>query len=379
MSVSRDPERKTWRVYIRYKDWQGKRQIHTKRGFKTKREAREYERQFLQKESRDINMKFSRFVEIYMEDMKHRLKLNTYLTKEHMIRTKILPFFGDRNLSQIDSTDVIKWQNELLKRRDQEGHPYSQTYLRSIQNQLSAIFNYACRYYSLPENPSGKAGKMGRSKTKEMLFWTKDEYQTFIESMKSKPRSYYAFELLYWCGIREGELLALTRADIDLEKRKLTINKSYQSLQGKDVITSPKTEKSNRVIDLPEFLCEELEDYFGMFYGCHAKTRLFPMTKHYLHHEMDRGCRETGVKRIRIHDLRHSHVAHLIELGFSPVQIAERLGHEGITVTMRYSHLYPSKQAELAARLNEERSEKDGEDLQKGEPEHEDRGEEKEG
>ena len=162
---------------------------------------------------------------------------------------------------------------------------------------------------------------MGKAKGKEMLFWTKEEYLKFSEVMKDKPISYYAFEVLYWTGIREGELLALERGDFNISDRKLTINKSYQHLQGEDYITSPKTEKSNRVIELPEFLCREMEDYFGMLYKCDENTRLFTFSKSYLHHEMDRGAKAAGVKRIRIHDLRHSHVAHCIELGFSPVAI----------------------------------------------------------
>lgn len=200
---------------------------------------------------------------------------------------------------------------------------------------------------------------MGKAKGKEMLFWTKEEYLQFSEVMKDKPVSYYAFEVLYWTGIREGELLALERGDFNIPDRKLTINKSYQHLQGKDYITSPKTEKSNRVIELPEFLCREMEDYFGMLYKCDEHTRLFTFSKSYLHHEMDREAKVAGVKRIRIHDLRHSHVAHCIELGFSPVAIAERMGHEGINITFNYAHLYPFKQKALADKLNEDRGDVD--------------------
>lgn len=196
---------------------------------------------------------------------------------------------------------------------------------------------------------------MGKKKGKEMLFWTRDEFFQFIDTMKSKPLSYYAFELLFWTGIREGELLALTKEDIDLERKILHIRKSYQRLEKKDIITEPKTEKSIRDINLPDFLCDELEDYFGMLYKCKDDTRLFEVSKYYLQHEMKRGCKESGVKKIRIHDLRHSHVAYLIEFGFSPVEIAERMGHESISVTFTYSHLYPSKPKSLADRLNEDR------------------------
>lgn len=355
MSASKDKKRGTWMVYIRYKDWQGVRRIHTKRGFPTKWEALEYEREFLLKKSKDVNMAFTKFVEIYMEDMKPRLKLNTYLTKQHIISTKILPYFENKSLAEISATDIIQWQNQLLSMRDENDKPYSQTYLRTVQNQLSAIFNHACRFYGLTDNPSQQAGKMGKAKSKEMLFWTKEEYLKFAEVMKDKPVSFYAFEVLYWTGIREGELLALVRKDFDLDNQRLTINKSYQHLQGEDYITTPKTEKSNRVIDLPTFLCEEMEDYFAMLYKCDDDTRLFTFSKSYLHHEMDRGSKAAGVKRIRIHDLRHSHVAHCIELGFSPLEIAERMGHEGINITMNYAHLYPSKQKKIAEKLNEDR------------------------
>lgn len=241
----------------------------------------------------------------------------------------------------------------LLSLRDDQGKGYSQTYLRTIQNQLSAIFNHAVRYYDLPKNPCTATKKMGKSKSREMLFWTKEEYLKFSEVMKGKPISYYAFQILYWTGIRCGELLALTRADFDLEKRTLRINKTYQVVKGKEMITSPKTEKSNRTIELPQFLCDEMRDYFDSLYKVDEKSRVFVVTKSYMHHEMDRGAREAGVKRIRIHDLRHSSCALLINLGYSPIQIAERLGHESITITERYSHLYPSVQRQMADRLDE--------------------------
>ena len=352
MSASKDTKRGTWKVYIRYKDWQGVSQVHTKRGFATKREALEYEREFLLKKSKDVNMGFPQFVEVYMEDMKPRLKLNTFLTKKHIMETKIIPYFEKKSLAEITATDVIQWQNQLLSMRDENGMPYSQTYLRTIQNQLSAIFNHACRFYGLTANPSKQAGKMGKAKGKEMLFWTKEEYLKFSEVMKDKPVSYYAFEVLYWTGIREGELLALERGDFNIPDRKLTINKSYQHLQGEDYITSPKTEKSNRVIELPEFLCREMEDYFGMLYKCDEHTRLFTFSKSYLHHEMDRGAKAAGVKRIRIHDLRHSHVSLLIDMGFFPHLIADRIGDTVQMVNNTYGHLYPDRHEEVAEKLD---------------------------
>ena len=126
-----------------------------------------------------------------------------------------------------------------------------------------------------------------------------------------------------------------------------------QCVNGEEMTTSPKTEKSNRTIELPQFLCDEMQDYFDSIYKIDPKSRLFQISKHFLHHEMDRGSQAAGVKRIRIHDLRHSSCALLIELGYSPIQIADRLGHETSTVTERYSHLYPSVQRNMADKLNE--------------------------
>ena len=149
---------------------------------------------------------------------------------------------------------------------------------------------------------------MGKKKNREMLFWTKEEYMKFADVMMDKPMSFYAFEMLYWCGIREGELLALTPADFDFEKRTVMINKSFQHLNGRDITTTPKTEKSNRTIQMPKFLCDEMQDYLKILYDVGLEDRMFPVTKSYLHREMDRGSKVSGVKRIRIHDIRHPYV-----------------------------------------------------------------------
>ena len=361
MAVYKEDKTNTWRVLYRYTDWNGERKQSQKRGFKTKREAQAWEREQLNKLGGDLDMNFKSFVEHYSEDMQTRLKENTWETKKHIIETKLVPFFGKLKMCNITAQQIITWQNELINYKDDKGKPYSPVYLRTIHNQLSAIFNHAVRYYNLKENPCQKAGSMGKKKNREMLFWTKEEYKKFSFEMMDKPVSFYAFEMLYWCGIREGELLALTAADFDFEKETVRINKSYQRLHGEDVITTPKTKKSNRMIKMPKFLCEEMQEYLSMLYGLKKKDRIFTVTKSYLHHEMDRGANAAGVKRIRIHDLRHSHISLLIDMGFSAVAIADRVGHESIDITYQYAHLFPSKQTEMADRLD---------DLGKGEVEN---------
>lgn len=217
------------------------------------------------------------------------------------------------------------------------------------------MLNHAVKYYNLPSNPIHKTDRMGKSRAEEMDFWTKAEYLAFSKAMMDKPVSFLAFEILYWCGLRCGELLALTPSDFDFDAMTLSITKSLQRIKCEDIITPPKTAKSVRTIVLPRFLAEEVQEYLELYPGILPDDRIFNINKNYLHHEMNRGSKQTGVKRIRIHDLRHSHVSLLIEMGYSPLAIAERLGHESSQVTLTYAHLFPNKQEEMAKRLDGER------------------------
>ena len=274
-------------------------------------------------------------------------------------------FTGERKQTQKrgfkTKREATAWEHEMMAYRDEKGKPYSVDYLKTIQAQLTAIFNHAVNYYNLPSNPARQAGSMGKEVPKEMKFWTKEQYLKFAEVMMDKPRSYYAFEMLYWTGIREGELLALTPADFDFEKQTVRINKTYHRMKKQDIITSPKTAKSNRIVVMPEFLCEEMQDYFQMYYSLAPDQRIFPFSKSYLKHEMERGCKETGVPIIRIHDLRHSHVSLLIHMGFTALAIGNRVGHEAEKITYRYAHLFPTVQTEMANKLDVERMEKEDE------------------
>ena len=356
MAVYKDEKQKTWYVSVRYSNWQGEKTRKVKRGFKTKKEAQEWEQSFLNENAGSLEMTFAEFVEIYKENQKHRVRESTWQTKESIIETKILPYFKRKRMIDIKSSDVVAWQNKIMSMKDETGQHYSLVYLKTIHNQLSAIFNHAVRYYDLPKNPALIAGNMGKEKAKEMLFWTKDEYIKFSEAVMDKPISFYAFEMLYWCGLRLGELLALTAVDFDFENKLVRINKSCQRINGVDIITDPKTPKSIRKIQMPDFLVAEMQDYFATIYNLGPDDRIFPLNKSYMHNEMTRGSKNAGVKRIRIHDLRHSHVSLLINMGFGAVAIADRVGHESIDITYRYAHLFPTTQKEIAEKLELERS-----------------------
>mgnify|MGYP003271174426 FL=1 len=348
MPAYKDEKTGKWFAKFYYTNWQGIKKQKWKRGFATKKEALGFERDFLEKQSANPGMTFQNLYEIYMEDMAARLKQSTLLTKKAVLQTHILPFFGSKPINEIKASDVRRWQAKLMS----SPNNYSQTYLKKINTELNSIINYAKRFYDLNTNPCGKAGTIGKAKAEEMDYWTYDEYIAFREGVKDKSLSYICFEVLYWTGMRKGELLALSPADIDLDNKTISINRTYQRIEGKDVFTSPKTRKSKRKIPIPDFLCQELSDYIQSRYMLDADERLFPVTKSYLSHEMIRGCKNTGVKKIRIHDIRHSHASLLINQGCDALMLADRLGHEKVSTTLNtYSHLFPHKQQELVHSL----------------------------
>ena len=353
MPVYFDDTAKTWYVKCYYNDYTGTSRQRKKRGFALKREALEWERQFLEKQQTDVTITFGAFLDLYYEDIKHRVRESTYIGKCYIIDLKIKPHFEMLPLSEITATTVRTWQNQLIAYKDKDGKPYAQTYIKTINNQLSAIMNYAVRYYGLKENPVRIAGSIGKANAEEMQFWTPEEFKTFLPAVSNKPISHTGFMLLFYSGMRIGEMLALEYGDIDFAEQKINISKTFQRIKGKDVVTPPKTPKSKRIISIPDNMVKELQAYTAQYYGIKKHDRIFPVSKSFFEHEIIRGCKNSSAKRIRLHDIRHSHASLLIELGFTPIVIADRLGHEKVETTLNtYSHLFPNKRDEVADKLN---------------------------
>lgn len=347
MPVYKNEERNTWYCSFYYEDWQGNRKRKKKEGFKTQREAKAFERDFLNKSKADCTMTFKNLVELYLEDCKTRLKPTTLHIKECTINSRIAPYFNDMIISNISVTTVRKWQNELLNKS------LAPTTMHKINGDLSAIMNYAVKYYNLPFNPVARCGPIGKTKADTMQFWTLEEFNQFIAAV-DKLEFYFLFELLFYTGLREGEALALTLKDFDFDTNELNINKSLARIKGKDIIQTPKTAKSVRKIAIPSFLCDDVKEYVKTIYGYKPGQRLFLINKQTIAYQMKHYCKISGVKKIRIHDIRHSHASLLVELGFPILLISERLGHESINTTLQtYSHLYPNKQSEVADKLQE--------------------------
>ena len=344
MPSYKDEKTGTWYCKFYYVNWQGQRKQKLKRGFPRQKDAKEFERKFLEQFAKNPDITFEALYFKYKEYIRLRIRESTAASRFSMIERHILPFFKDKIVSEINPADIAAWQNEML----QKG--LSNTYLNQINIYLKAIFTYAVDYLGLSKNPCTKS--IGSRKTRKLDFWTPKEYARFIEACRDNIEYYTIFEILYYTGMREGELLALTLNDIDFKNNKVLINKTYYRITGKDLINDTKTEDSERIVDLPEFLTQEIREYVSHLYKPDPETRLFNKRPQYLRAILKDRAAKAGVKDIRVHDIRHSHASLLIDLGANPVLVAERLGHESPAVTLKtYAHLFPHKQTDIVSKI----------------------------
>ena len=344
MPVYQDKTTKTWFVKLYYTDYTGTRKQKLKRGFKLQREAKEWERQFLERQQGQPDMTFQTLYDLYAADLKAHAKESTCRSRLSMIRNHILPFWKDRKLCEITPADVRSWQGELKASALGE---YSQ-YM--VNCHLSAMFNFAMRYYNLNSNPCRLVKAVGKVH-RGLNFWTLDEFKAFLPTVEDAILR-AAFLTLFYSGIRCGELLALTVKDFDAAGKAITICGTFHRFNKVDTITTPKSENSKRSIPIPGFLVEEIQGVLAKIYEPDPDERIFQtVTPSRLYTAIEKGSAAAGIKRIRVHDLRHSHVSLLINMGFPPLLIAERIGDTVEIVNKIYGHLYPSKHREVADQL----------------------------
>lgn len=346
MPVYQDPKTKKYYFSCPFVDWQGKRRRKVKRGFLLARDAKEAEREFLAQYASECNMSFSAFYKIYLDDCKARLKVNTVEAKDARFRTAILPYFGDFCINDITPAQVRKWQNKIMQE-------YKPTTQRQLQAQISAIFNFAAKFYGLKNNPARIAGSIGSIKSGRLDFWTLEEFNKAM-ACENDFTAKAAFTVLFYSGLRAGELLALNVADYDVEEKALTINKTLAPNKGGFSITTPKTEKSNRVVKLPLIAAKLLDEYIATLYEPKGDDRIFYTLNHQkMRYLLKVDAEKAGVKVIRVHDLRHSHASLLINNNVNIKAVSERLGHEDIQTTLNvYSHLYEHQQSNIVSLLD---------------------------
>ncbi|MDD2960025.1 MAG: site-specific integrase [Lachnospiraceae bacterium] len=341
-----------WYCSFHYADWMGQNKRKKKMGFATRREALDWERTFLDKECKNPDILFSSLVENYMKDCDTHMKPTTLENKQYIYDLKLIPYFGKMKVSDITPLRVRTWQNELINYKDENGEAYSPTYLKSIHAQLSAILNYAVKYYNLPGNPCKATGSMGKGKAAEMKIWTRDQFEQFLPFEK-KQGYHCAFNILFYSGVRASELLALTPEDVPRDRNVLRINKNFAVVKGVAMFLTPKTERSIREVSIHKSLHDEILQYIDDL-CLDPEERIFYFTKSGLLKEFHNISEKAGLEQIRIHDLRHSHTSMLIDMNIPIIQISERLGHENVETTWKiYAHLYPGKAETVADKLGD--------------------------
>ena len=331
-----------WMAKFYYEDAKtNKRKQKKKEGFELKREAEEFERDFLTNNEKsninqNLSLPFYEFARLYLDSKKKSVSITTYMNYKYIFDTYIFSSFK-KPINELKTAELQNWTDSLISTYD-----IGKVRAKNIYTQMRAVFNYAERIYGLNPNPvRALTAPKAREPHKEMEFWTLDEFKqviSVVEDLKYKSM----LTVLFYTGIRKGELFGLTWNDLDGDL--LSINKQLQRINGKSYITPTKTSSSIRKILLPKQVTEILTEWKQYSYG----EQIFEWEKNNLEKEIISACQKTGVKRIRVHDLRHSHASYLISKGANIELISKRLGHAKTSMTMdTYGHLYPTDEHKI--------------------------------
>ncbi|RJV77462.1 site-specific integrase [Eubacterium sp. AM47-9] len=350
----------TYKCEGSYVDLNGISHRYHKRGFASNAEASEWERSFLLKSKNEVetSLTFDDLYLIFMDSKKQTMKNMSIYEIDKLYHKHIKPFFGCLKLSKINIKTIDSFKEHIISAKKSDGSLYANRTLEKIQTRLKTIlkFGYAKGY--IKDYRIAIFDNIQRSNEfkKEMLFWHPEEYNKFIKVVND-PIYVAFFSILYWCGLRNGETLALTWNDIDFNKASLVVNKTYTK-HGRQ-ITTPKTNNSYRTVVMPNQCILPLKALYDIqknIIGFNTDKLLFyfdkPLDDNSIRMKKDKWIKEAGVKRIRIHDFRHSHVSLLISLGFSPFDISKRMGHTVEMVNNVYGHWFDDAQIKMVEKLN---------------------------
>lgn len=361
-NIAKDGDK--FRVTYRYYDpATGITKNTCKRGFKLKREAREWIDtelpsiiEALEQKRKTINiMTMDELIEEYLFYKKMHVRITTFETKKHIIETKILPYFAGRLVVDIEPYDIMQWQHHLLESQRlvketvtsnngkekvvKSQEYYSDTYLRTINNQLVAIFNFATSFRRLPVSPCKGIEKMGAKKAPEREIWEPKEFAQFICTQEGNPLLYYAYTSLFWGGMREAELLGIRKKDLDLKNRVIYVKEGYHKVKGKRD-KGLKNKESYRTVKIPTFLAEELKEFVDSLGPMDPNARVFAISKSTLLKHLHEGAAKAGVKDICVHCLRHSYISMCVHQGIPYTTISAQVGHSEFLQSLHYSHSY---------------------------------------
>lgn len=342
MAVYKDEERGTWTARFYYTDWQGKRRQKKKRGFEKKKDAVNFEADFIAKSGQNPSISLKALSDEFLSDYKVRRSPNSYKLAEANLRIHILPELGKMALNDITPLTIRTWQNKLAQTDK------AQSTIKAINTTFQTVMHYAVRYYNLAANPFDKTEPVAKGSSKKQFI----EHPVWLKlfSVMQNKHDKAIFSLLYWGGMRVGEVQGLSLHDINFDTGTININKQYSS--DRKEISPLKTQSSNRVINIPTMCMTLVEDYIKSY----LKPPLYPFTiktARGLNEKLERYCKRANIDRISVHALRHSHASLLIKQGAAVNLISERLGHTTPTTTLRvYSHVYENQDNELAGMLD---------------------------
>lgn len=350
----------TYKCEGSYIDANGSQKRYHKRGFATADEAKEWERLFLLESTTGVssNMTVNDLYIKFMDQKKLVIRERTFYQTDLSFKKHILPVLGNIKLSNLTLEKIEKYQHDLLTVNKQNGEVLKNSTLELIQKELKSLlaFAYEKSYIKNMHILSFKKVINIDESKKEVDFWQPEEFYKFIEVVDDIVYL-TLFNVLYWCGLRIGEALALNWNDIDFNKKTIRINKSYSDYKHR--ITNPKTQNSYRTVIMPDKCFNAVSKLFEhdkQIIGFNNQKYIFhfekPLNQDTIKNRKDRWIAKAHVKRIRIHDLRHSHVSLLINLGFSAFDIAKRLGHSVDMVNNVYGHWFQNAQNKMVDKLN---------------------------
>ncbi|MEG0250228.1 MAG: site-specific integrase [Peptostreptococcus sp.] len=333
MTQYKDTTTNTWYCKFRYKDYKGESKQKFKRGFKTKREAKEWEINYLNENIK--NMYVLDAIEEYFAYISTRLRENTIQNKKWY--AKNLSLLHGLTINQVTPKIILFWQEDLSK------NGKANKTINQSTNILYSVFNHNNKIYNTIYNPVKTISKLP-TETKEKQVWTKEYFDKFLDYV-TDPEKIIAYKILFYTGIRYGELLGLTIEDI--YDTYIDINKAYNYRQKR--MDKTKNQQSVRKVLIPSWLYKEIMSYIDTLYKPNKKMQLFSHpTNTWLQTNLMKICKDNNLKHIRVHDLRHSHATMLINNGIDIMIVSKRLGHKNISTTINtYAHLYETRHQEV--------------------------------
>lgn len=365
MPVYKDEKRGTWYFITRVKNIDGTTKQIKRRGFKSEHEALLAEAKVIDEAEQGLldaeNPTFTFIADEYLRWYKRRRKASSYTKIESIVRVNLKPMFGKKRIRNIMNRDVRRFQDDLIDA------DYSVHHIKKVHQTLSAVFNFAIKEQYIDHNPARAVGNIEDEPAVHVNYWTLEEFKSFMSIIDDYEHR-TLFMLLYYSGMRKGELCALTWNDIDYDNNTINIDKTAYNTK----VTTPKTPSSIRKLEMPKYVMAMLKQMknmkepeqktgyyiFGKFYNHLPAATLDRWYHNYLDDWVKKEKFSDEIeeqKRIRMHDFRHSHASYLINKGAIPAVVAKRLGHKDVATTLNtYSHLYPSTEKEIISQMEDD-------------------------